>query len=82
MSGRKVQVSLQTWTQGPSIYSRDSLSYGFGVMVYHVKGDPKENSFPRADVQPILFLSKLLNPAEKRCWPTLPSFKSPHWSGR
>ena len=47
-----------------------SKKYGIGVMVYHVKEDPQGNSFPRADVQPILFLSKLLNPAEARYWPT------------
>ena len=47
-----------------------SKKYGFGVMVYHVRGDPQGNSFPKADVQPIFFLSKLLNPAELRYWPT------------
>ena len=47
-----------------------SKKYGFGVVVYHVKNDPLDNSFPRTDVQPILFLSKLLNAAETRYWPT------------
>ena len=47
-----------------------SKGYGFGVMIYHVKGDPQGDSYPRADIQPILFLSKLLNAAETRYWPT------------
>lgn len=47
-----------------------SKKYGFGVMVYHVKGDPQGSDFPRTDIQPILFLSKMLNPAELRYWPT------------
>lgn len=47
-----------------------SKRYGFGVMVYHVKGDPLVNDFPRASIQPIMFLSKLLNAAESRYWPT------------
>lgn len=47
-----------------------SKKYGFGVMIYHVKGDPQVHPFPRTDVQPILFLSKLLNAAELRYWPT------------
>ena len=47
-----------------------SKRYGFGVVVYHVRDDPVGDSFPRMDVQPILFLSKLLNAAETRYWPT------------
>ena len=47
-----------------------SKKYGFGVMVYHVVDDPQESSFPKTDVQPIMFLSKLLNAAELRYWPT------------
>lgn len=47
-----------------------SKRYGFGAMIYHVKGDPQESSFPRTDIEPIMFLSKLLNPAELRYWPT------------
>ena len=40
-------------------------------MVYHVIEDPLEDvAFPRTDVQSILFLSKLLNGAEKNYWPT------------
>ena len=50
-----------------------SKSWGFAAMVYHVKGDPEnceKSAIPRTSVQPILFLSKLLNEAEKGYWPT------------
>ena len=46
-----------------------SKEWGFAAMIYHVIGDP-EDSFPRTDVQPILFLSKMLNQAEQNYWPT------------
>ena len=46
-----------------------SKRWGFAAMIYHVVGDPEEG-FPRTNVQPILFLSKLLNGAEKNYWPT------------
>ena len=39
-------------------------------MIYHVKGDPTGDQFPKADVQPILFLFKMLNEVESRYWPT------------
>ncbi len=43
----------------------------FGAMVYHVKGDIKEGEHPgRSQVQPILFLSRLLKDLETRYWPT------------
>ena len=56
----------------------DASKKGFGVVVYHVKsGIEKElllNSDlkypPRSAVEPVLFLSKTLNPAESRYWPT------------
>ena len=45
--------------------------WGFAAMVYYVVGNPAEGvAFPRTDVQLILFLSKLLNGAEKNYWPT------------
>ena len=34
-------------------------------MVYHVVNDSEDDVFSRTAVQPILFLSKLLNGAEK-----------------
>ena len=44
-------------------------------MVYHVKegydfGPGSTKAIPRTSVQPILFLSKLFNQAEKNYWPT------------
>lgn len=48
-----------------------SKRWGFAAMIYHVKGDPAlDASFARTSVQPIMFLSKLLNGAEKNYWPT------------
>lgn len=49
-----------------------SKSWGFAAMIYHVKGDPEVSDavIPRTSVQPIMFLSKLLNDAEKNYWPT------------
>ncbi|SLM40586.1 probable transposable element [Lasallia pustulata] len=47
-----------------------SKQWGFGIMVYHVKGDPGGNDFPRKSIQPVMFLSKLLNNAERNYWPT------------
>ncbi|SLM36754.1 reverse partial [Lasallia pustulata] len=47
-----------------------SKQWGFGIMVYHVKGDPGGNDFPRKSIQPVMFLSKLLNDAERNYWPT------------
>ena len=40
-------------------------------MVYHLSSDweAKENP-PRSAVQPIMFLSRCLNTAEKNYWPT------------
>jgi len=43
---------------------------GFGVQVYHVKGDPDGDDYLKSDIEPILFLSKTLNDAELRYWPT------------
>ena len=40
-------------------------------MVYHSKGPESEGQIPKQkDVEPILFLSKLLTEAESRYWPT------------
>ncbi|SLM33512.1 reverse partial [Lasallia pustulata] len=47
-----------------------SKQWGFGIMVYHIKGDPGGNDFPRKSIQPVMFLSKLLNDAERNYWPT------------
>ena len=51
----------------------DSLKRGVGVIVYHVKGDPdpeKATNICKTDIQPIMFLSKLLSTAESHYWPT------------
>ncbi|KAI7082861.1 hypothetical protein KC356_g8025 [Hortaea werneckii] len=39
-------------------------------MVAHVAGDPVTDSPPKSKTQPVLFLSKMLSPAETRYWPT------------
>ena len=43
---------------------------GFGAMVYHLKSSADPAKPKRTDVEPILFLSRMLNEAEKRYWPT------------
>ena len=48
-----------------------SKKWGLAAMIYHVKGDPGvDETFARTRVQPIIFLSKLLNAAEMNYWPT------------
>ena len=47
-----------------------SKERGFGVHVYHVKNNPERDDFPKTDAMSILFLSKSLNGAESRYWPT------------
>lgn len=48
-----------------------SKQWGFAAIVYHVRGDPPDGvAYPRTAVQPIMFLSKCLNNAEKNYWPT------------
>ena len=48
-----------------------SKSFGFAAMVYHIKGDPVTGvKFTRVDIQPIMFISKCLNAAERNYWPT------------
>lgn len=47
-----------------------SKQYGVGAMVYHVRGPFVGKYPPRAQVEPILFLSRRLSPAETRYWPT------------
>ena len=48
-----------------------SKSWGFAAMIYHVKGDTGTDApVARTSVEPILFLSKLLNDAERNYWPT------------
>lgn len=46
-----------------------SKQWGFAAMVYRVLGDP-DGPFPRTAVQPMLFLSKCLNGAERNYLPT------------
>ncbi len=48
-----------------------SKEFGFGAMIYHLKGNLATGDYlARKAVEPILFLSRLLNPAETRYWPT------------
>ena len=47
-----------------------SKKRGFGAMVYHLKPAADPAKPKRTDVEPILFLSRMLNEAEKRYWPT------------
>ena len=49
-----------------------SKEFGFGAVVFHCKDfDEKETRWPtRTTIQPILFLSRLLTPAERNYWPT------------
>jgi hypothetical protein len=40
-------------------------------MIFHVKGDPDEGiSFKRSNIEPIMFISKILTSAETRYGPT------------
>lgn len=60
-SGRRLYIDL------------DSSKRGVGVIVYPVKGDPdpeKATDIRKADIQPLIFLSKLLSNAESHYWPT------------
>ena len=44
---------------------------GFTTMIYHIRKEILNESIPaRADVQLIIFLSKLINAAERNYWPT------------
>lgn len=50
-----------------------SKKWGFGAMIYHDKSDavyPSSECPKKSDVQPILFLSRLLTDPERRYWPT------------
>ena len=47
-----------------------SKAWGFAAMIYHIRPGAKEQTHARADVQPILFLSKSINAAERNYWPT------------
>lgn len=50
-----------------------SKAWGFAAMIYHVINDKAldDSQMPaRTDVQPIMFLSKLINSAERNYWPT------------
>ena len=48
----------------------DASGLGFGVVAYHLRGETGTEKTRIADIQPILFLSRLLNTAEKNYWPT------------
>lgn len=49
-----------------------SKSFGFAAMIYHTKKDQADDKdrISRVEVQPIMFLSKCLNDAERNYWPT------------
>ena len=47
-----------------------SKAYGFGAMVYHLKGELKTTYPTVSQIKPVLFLSRLLKDAETRYWPT------------
>lgn len=50
-----------------------SKEFGFGAVIFHVKENKKiePGKWPsRADMEPIMFLSRLLTSAEKNYWPT------------
>lgn len=47
-----------------------SKSFGFAAMIYHTEKDQTSIKIPRTEVQPIMFLSKCLNDAERNYWPT------------
>lgn len=46
-----------------------SKARGFGAMVYNCRDETMDPP-RRSSIEPILFLSKLLNDAEQRYWPT------------
>ena len=50
-----------------------SKAFGFAAMIYHLKQDRVpdiKDRVARTDVQPIMFLSRCLNDAERNYWPT------------
>lgn len=47
-----------------------SKERGYGVEIYHVKGDVVDDSVRKSDIQHVMFLSKVLNGAESRYWST------------
>lgn len=47
-----------------------SKESGMGAMIFHLK-KPSDDEFPtRTNIEPIMFISRLLTPAETRYWPT------------
>lgn len=43
---------------------------GFGVVIYHLKPGADPNNPKHGEIEPILFLSRMLTSAEERYWPT------------
>lgn len=43
---------------------------GFGVVIYHLKPGADPNNPKRGEIEPIMFLSRMLTSAEERYWPT------------
>ena len=59
----------------PLYYDLDaSKDWGFAAIVYHIKGDPDPSTdvtkVARSRIEPIMFLSRNLNSAERNYWPT------------
>lgn len=48
----------------------DARKEGMGAMIFHLKTTPTSNLPSRSSIEPIMFLSPLLTPAETRYWPT------------
>lgn len=49
----------------------DASKHGFGVVVFHAKGDPTNpEDIKRSNIEPIQFISKVLSTAERSYWPT------------
>lgn len=53
----------------PMFVDLDASQLGIGAMVYHVKDDSTAKP-QKSQIQPILFLSQVINEAEKNYWPT------------
>ena len=43
---------------------------GFGVVIYHLKPGADPNNPKASEIEPIMFLSRMLTSAEERYWPT------------
>lgn len=75
-SFRKDQTVLVHWDMQRQAYVDIDASQqtGFGVVIYHVKRSYQHKDLSKSPpsnvVEPIMFLSRLLSPAEKNYWAT------------